>query len=82
VLVGPGEHGHLAARVVDVVLAGDVVAGVVEDPGDGVAEDGVAGAPDVDGAGRVRARVLDDDGVAGVGQAPQSSACADSSVAA
>src|SRR5690606_5841487 len=54
------EDAHLAAGVVEVVLARDLVAGPVEEVGYGVAEDGVAAVPDGQRSGRVGGDVLDD----------------------
>ena len=66
-----GEHGlaedaHLAAGIVEVVLACDGVAGPLQQRRDGVAEDGVAAVADRERAGRVGRDVLDDGRLAGV----------------
>ena len=60
-LVGPGEHGDLAAGVVDVVVGLDVVARVLEDACERVADDRVACAADVDWSSGIGGGVLDDD---------------------
>ena len=52
------EHPHLPPGVVVVVLACDVVAGPVEQVGDGVAEDRVAAVAHVERAGGIGAHVL------------------------
>src|SRR5581483_10248140 len=54
-----GEDLHLAAGVVEVVLALDVVIGAGEEPGERVAEDGVPPVTDGERSGRVRAHELD-----------------------
>ena len=56
-----GQGLHLGAVVVDVVLAGHVVAGPAEQALHPVAGDGVAAVADVHGAGGVGRDVLDDD---------------------
>ena len=60
------EEVHLGAGVVNVVFAGDLVAGGLEDGGEDAAKDGAAGVADVDGAGGVDADEFDHD-LAGVG---------------
>ena len=49
----PGEPVDLRAVVVEVVLPGDLGAGALEDPAQGVADRGPPGAAEVDRAGRV-----------------------------
>ena len=63
---GSVEEVHLGAGVVNVVFAGDLVAGGLEDGGEDAAKDGAAGVADVDGAGGVDADEFDHD-LAGVG---------------
>jgi hypothetical protein len=60
-LVRPGEYGHLPARVVDVVVAVDIVAGILQQVRHSVTDDGVPGPTHVNRASRVRTSVLDDD---------------------
>ena len=57
---GAGEHVHLGASVVDVVLARSVPAGE-EQTRQGVAEDRAASMPDMHGPGRIGAHILDID---------------------
>jgi hypothetical protein len=52
------EHAHLAAAVVEVVLARDVVAGRLEQARDRVAEHGLASVSERERAGRVRRHEL------------------------
>ena len=63
---GSVEEVHLGAGVVNVVFAGDLVAGGLEDGGEDAAKDGAAGVADVDGAGGVDADEFDHD-LAGIG---------------
>ncbi len=56
-----GEAGDLAAGVVDVVLAPDLVAGRLEQPHQRVAVGGVTAGADVDRPGRVGGDELDED---------------------
>ena len=58
---GGVEEVHLGAGVVDVILAGDFVAGSLEYGGEDAAEDGATGVADVDGAGGVDADEFDHD---------------------
>ena len=67
--LGPGRQRgrvveHLGAAVVQVVLAGDHVAGALEQPHHGVAIAGVAAVASVQGAGGVGAHPLDVDAAA------------------
>ena len=63
---GSVEEVHLGTGVVNVVFAGDLVAGGLEDGGEDAAKDGAAGVADVDGAGGVDADEFDHD-LAGIG---------------
>jgi len=57
------EVVHLVSDVVDVIFADDLMAGELEDPGDGVPDGGAPAVTDVKRAGRIRRDELDVDGL-------------------
>jgi hypothetical protein len=62
------EHAERRPPVADVVLPDHVRAGVPEQPGERISDDGRPQMPDVQLLGDVRARVFDDDTLAGKGR--------------